>query len=78
VVGLSILSGAHMALCPRVIQLLREQGMEDVLVLVGGIIPDEDVPKLRALGVRGVFGPGTSTQEIVDFIRREVGQKVAA
>ena len=78
VVGLSILSGAHMALCPRVIQLLREQGMEDVLVLVGGIIPDEDVPKLQALGVHGVFGPGTSTQEIVDFIRREVGQKVAA
>lgn len=78
VVGLSILSGAHMALCPRVIRLLREQGMEDVLVLVGGIIPDEDVPKLQALGVRGVFGPGTSTQEIVDFIRREVSQKVAA
>ncbi len=77
VVGLSILSGAHMALCPKVVKLLREQGMDDVLVVVGGIIPDEDVPKLREIGVRGIFGPGTSTQEIVDFIRREVGQKAA-
>jgi methylmalonyl-CoA mutase C-terminal domain/subunit len=77
VVGLSILSGAHMALCPKVVKLLREQGMDDVLVVVGGIIPDEDVPKLREIGIRGIFGPGTSTQEIVDFIRREVGQKAA-
>ena len=77
VVGLSILSGAHMALCPRVVKLLQEQGMGDVLVVVGGIIPDEDVPKLREIGIRGIFGPGTSTQEIVDFIRREIGQKVA-
>ncbi|NPA90372.1 MAG: cobalamin B12-binding domain-containing protein [Chloroflexi bacterium] len=68
VVGLSILSGAHMALVPKVIRLLREKGMEDVLILVGGIIPDEDIPKLRALGVHGVFGPGTLTQDIVDFI----------
>ncbi|MEJ5198406.1 MAG: cobalamin B12-binding domain-containing protein [Anaerolineae bacterium] len=70
VVGLSILSGAHMALCPRVIELLRQQGMEDVVVLVGGIIPDEDVEPLKQLGVKGVFGPGTSTQDIVEFIRR--------
>jgi len=77
VVGLSILSGAHMALCPKVVKLLREQGMDDVLVVVGGIIPDEDVPKLREIGIRGIFGPGTSTQEIVDFIRREAGQKAA-
>ncbi|MCX7671933.1 MAG: cobalamin-dependent protein, partial [Anaerolineae bacterium] len=69
VVGLSILSGAHMALCPRVIELLRQQGMDDVVVLVGGIIPEEDVEPLKQLGVRGVFGPGTNTQDIVEFIR---------
>jgi methylmalonyl-CoA mutase C-terminal domain/subunit len=72
VVGLSILSGAHMALCPRVVELLRSQGMEDVVVLVGGIIPDEDVAPLKALGVQGVFGPGTSTREIVEFIGQRV------
>lgn len=72
VVGLSILSGAHMALCPRVIELLRAQGMDDVVVLVGGIIPDDDVEPLKKLGIKGVFGPGTSTQEIVEFIRRSV------
>jgi methylmalonyl-CoA mutase C-terminal domain/subunit len=70
VVGLSILSGAHMALCPRVVELLRKEGMEDVVVLVGGIIPDEDVAPLKALGVQGVFGPGTKTGEIVEFIRQ--------
>ena len=73
VVGLSILSGAHMALCPRVVELLRKEGMDDVVVLVGGIIPDEDVAPLKALGVQGVFGPGTSTGEIVGFIRGRVG-----
>lgn len=72
VVGLSILSGAHMALVPKVVRLLQERGMGDVLVLVGGIIPDEDVPRLQEIGVRGVFGPGTLTQDIVDFIRREL------
>ncbi len=75
VVGLSILSGAHMTLCPKVVQLLREQGQEDVVVLVGGIIPDEDVEKLRAAGIQGVFGPGTSTQEIVEFIRQAVQKR---
>ena len=65
VVGLSILSGAHMALCPRVVELLRAQDMADVVVLVGGIIPDDDVAPLKALGVKGVFGPGTSTGEIL-------------
>ena len=69
VVGLSILSGAHMTLCPKVVDLLRAQGQEDVTVLVGGIIPDEDVAKLQAAGIRGIFGPGTSTQDIVAFIR---------
>ncbi|MBI2941987.1 MAG: cobalamin B12-binding domain-containing protein [Chloroflexi bacterium] len=69
VVGLSILSGAHNALVPKVLRLLREQGLDDVIVLVGGIIPDEDVASLRAAGVHGIFGPGTSTQDIVAFIR---------
>ncbi len=72
VVGLSILSGAHMTLVPRVVNLLRENGMDDVLVVVGGIIPDEDVPALNEIGVRGIFGPGTSTQDIVEFIRKEM------
>ncbi|HEY63675.1 MAG TPA: cobalamin B12-binding domain-containing protein [Caldilineae bacterium] len=71
VVGLSILSGAHMALCPRIVELLRQHGMEDVPVLVGGIIPDEDKAALKAAGIREVFGPGTPLQEIIDFIRRE-------
>ena len=72
VVGLSILSGAHMALCPRVVELLQAEDMADVVVLVGGIIPDDDVAPLKALGVKGVFGPGTSTGEIVAFIRQAV------
>ena len=69
VVGMSILSGAHMALFPRVTELLRENDMEDVLVLAGGIIPDEDVPALHEMGIQGVFGPGTPTDEIIRFIR---------
>jgi len=72
VVGLSILSGAHMALFPRIVGLLRENGLDDVLVVAGGIIPDEDVPALNEMGVEGVFGPGTPTDEIVDFIREQV------
>jgi methylmalonyl-CoA mutase C-terminal domain/subunit len=73
VVGLSILSGAHMALVPRVLELLRSQGQEQVVVLVGGIIPDEDVPQLIDLGVSATFGPGTSTDEIVRSIREATG-----
>ena len=69
VVGMSILSGAHMALFPRVMDLLRANDMDDVLVVAGGIIPDEDGPALEEMGVRGVFGPGTRTDEIIDFIR---------
>jgi len=69
VVGLSILSGAHLALFPRIMQLLEQNGLDDVAVVAGGIIPEEDVAELRALGVRGVFGPGTPTSEIVEFIR---------
>jgi methylmalonyl-CoA mutase C-terminal domain/subunit len=69
VVGMSILSGAHMALFPRVMDLLRENGLDDVLVVAGGIIPDEDMPALREMGIKGVFGPGTPTDTIVDFVR---------
>ncbi|HED05035.1 MAG TPA: cobalamin B12-binding domain-containing protein [Candidatus Fraserbacteria bacterium] len=75
IIGVSILSGAHMSLFPRLIELLSEQQMDDVIVLGGGIIPEEDKPKLRKLGVRGLFGPGTSTQEIIAEIRREVDQQ---
>jgi methylmalonyl-CoA mutase C-terminal domain/subunit len=67
-VGLSILSGAHMTLVPRVVELLREQGVEDVLVTVGGTIPGEDIPQLKSLGVAEVFTPGAPTHDIVDFI----------
>jgi methylmalonyl-CoA mutase C-terminal domain/subunit len=68
-VGLSILSGAHMTLVPRVVELLREQGVDDVVVTVGGTIPAEDIPGLKALGVAEVFIPGASTQDIVEFLR---------
>ncbi len=75
VVGISILSGAHNTILPRICQLLREQGREDVLVIVGGIIPDEDIPALQAAGVAAVFQPGASTQEIVEFIRSRVSRQ---
>ncbi len=71
-VGLSILSGAHMTLVPRVVGLLKEQGAGEVVVTVGGTIPSEDVPELKKLGVAEVFTPGASTQEIIDFIRGAV------
>jgi len=71
-IGLSILSGAHNAIVPRVMELLREKGMSDVLVLVGGIIPDEDAAQLKELGVAAVFQPGASLREIVDFIQNHV------
>ncbi len=72
-VGLSILSGAHMTLVPRVVELLREQGADDVAITVGGTIPADDIPELKRLGVAEVFTPGASTQEIVDFIRERAG-----
>jgi methylmalonyl-CoA mutase C-terminal domain/subunit len=72
VVGLSILSGAHMTLVPRVINLLKEYGLSDVAVFLGGIIPDEDLAELRRIGVRAVYGPGAPLDEIVQDIRREV------
>ena len=71
-VGLSILSGAHMTLVPRVVDLLKQQGADDVVVTVGGTIPAEDIDELKKLGVAQVFTPGASTQEIVDYIRGAV------
>jgi methylmalonyl-CoA mutase C-terminal domain/subunit len=68
-IGLSILSGAHNAIVPRVMELLKEKGMSDVLVLVGGIVPDDDAAQLKRLGVAAVFQPGSSLEEIVKFIR---------
>jgi methylmalonyl-CoA mutase C-terminal domain/subunit len=70
VIGLSILSGAHMALAPRILELLRANGQGDVPVLIGGIIPGEDVPALKALGVTDAFGPGTSTEAVVAAVRQ--------
>jgi methylmalonyl-CoA mutase C-terminal domain/subunit len=72
VVGVSILSGAHLALVPRILELLRANGQEGVKVFVGGIVPDEDLPQLLAMGVAGVYGPGTLTTDIVADIRKSV------
>ncbi len=76
-VGLSILSGAHMTLVPKVVALLKEEGADDVIVTVGGTIPADDVPELKELGVAEVFTPGASTDEIVDFVRGAVTAKAA-
>jgi methylmalonyl-CoA mutase C-terminal domain/subunit len=75
-VGLSILSGAHMTLVPKVVDLLAAQGVTDVLVTVGGTIPSDDIPELEKLGVAAVFTPGAPTQDIIDFIRGAVGERV--
>jgi methylmalonyl-CoA mutase C-terminal domain/subunit len=72
VIGLSILSGAHNAIVPRVMDLLKQNNMDDVLVLVGGIIPDQDIPPLKQKGVAGIFQPGTAMDEIVQFIRQNI------
>ena len=71
-VGLSILSGAHMALVPKILEMLAANGQENVKVFLGGIIPDEDIPKLEKMGVSGVYGPGTSTDQIVNDIRADI------
>jgi len=71
VVGLSILSGAHLELLPPIIEGLREKGREDALVIAGGIIPEDDIPALQQMGVKAVFGPGTSTEDIISFIQKE-------
>src|SRR5580700_1224790 len=76
VIGLSILSGAHNHIAPRLMELLKERGLDDVLVVIGGIIPDMDIPKLKQIGVGGVFLPGTPMQEIVDFIKTHARARV--
>jgi len=78
VVGLSILSGAHNVLFPEILNLLKESGGEDILVLAGGIIPGKDIAPLKALGIREIFLPGTPTHQLVEFIRREVGERIRA
>jgi methylmalonyl-CoA mutase C-terminal domain/subunit len=75
VIGLSILSGAHMALFPRIMELLKEKGMDDVLVFAGGIIPQEDVPALKKIGIKEVFGPGTPTSVLVKFVQENVKKR---
>ncbi len=75
-VGISILSGAHNTLCPRIVNLLRENGMEDTLVLVGGIVPQEDILTLKEKGVSEIFLPGTSTEDIVRFINENVRTEI--
>jgi methylmalonyl-CoA mutase, C-terminal domain len=75
-IGLSILSGAHMHICPKILQLLKEKGLDDVLVVIGGIIPDVDIPKLKEAGVKGTFLPGTPMKDIIDFIAANVRTRV--
>ncbi len=77
-IGLSILSGAHMTLVPRIVELLTEQDAQDIVVVVGGTIPNQDIPELKELGVAEVFTPGAPTQAIIDFIRENVGPRAAA
>ena len=77
VIGLSILSGAHNHIAPRLMDLLREKSLDDVLVVIGGIIPDVDIPKLKAIGVKGIFLPGTTMQSIAEFIRTNARSRVS-
>lgn len=78
VIGLSILSGAHMHICPRLMELLKAKGLDHVSVLVGGIIPDVDIPKLKEMGVEGIFLPGSPMQDIIDFITGHVEPRAEA
>src|SRR3954470_16477513 len=75
-IGLSILSGAHNHIVPRLMELLKDKGLDDVLVVIGGIIPDVDIPKLKEMGVKGIFLPGTPMQDIIDFIAANVRPRV--
>ena len=75
VIGLSVLSGAHMTLCPRIMELMKKERLDDVLVLVGGIIPDQDIQKLKELGASEVFQPGASTEDIIEYVRKFVRRK---
>lgn len=77
VIGLSILSGAHNHIAPRLMELLKQKALEDVLVVIGGIIPDVDIPKLKAIGVKGVFLPGTPMQDIIEFINANARARTA-
>jgi methylmalonyl-CoA mutase C-terminal domain/subunit len=77
-VGLSILSGAHMALFPRIVEEMRKRGLDDVLIYAGGIIPDDDIPAVKEMGVAGVFGPGTPMEDAVRFVRENVKSRHAA
>jgi len=72
VIGLSILSGAHKALFPRIMELLKQKGLTDVMVFAGGIIPEEDIPEMKKLGIKGIFGPGTPTETIIQFMLENV------
>jgi len=76
VIGLSILSGAHNHIAPRLMELLKEKGLDDVLVVIGGIIPDVDIPRLQGIGVKGIFLPGTPMQDIIDFINANARVRV--
>ena len=76
VIGLSILSGAHNHIAPRLMELLKARGLDDVLVVIGGIIPDVDIPKLKEMGVKGIFLPGTPMQQIIDFIEQNARARV--
>ena len=78
VIGLSILSGAHNQICPEIVRLLEEKGLDDVMVVLGGIIPDNDLPVLAAMGITGVFRPGTPMKEIVDFITLHARNRAGA
>ena len=75
VVGISVLSGAHMTLCPRIMELIKKENLDDVLVVVGGIIPDQDISKLKDLGVSEIFQPGASTEDIINYICANVRKK---
>ena len=75
VIGLSILSGAHNHIAPRLMDLLKQKGLDDVLVVIGGIIPDVDIPRLKAIGVKGIFLPGTPMQDIIEFINANARQR---
>ena len=76
VVGLSVLSGAHMTLCPRIMELMKKEGLDEVLVIVGGIIPDQDIQKLKEQGISEVFQPGASTEDIINYVRQNARKKV--
>ncbi|MBX5326289.1 MAG: cobalamin B12-binding domain-containing protein [Candidatus Bathyarchaeia archaeon] len=76
VIGLSILSGAHTTLFPRIMELIKEKGLNDVLVFAGGIIPEEDVPEMKKIGIKEIFGPGTPTETLVKYVKENVKKKI--